>query len=74
MRLRRGWSPERTLTRTVLGPGGAKLTPENVIAIKRLLVAGHTKAEIAKDFGVNVATIRRIAQGFTWGDCDEVSP
>lgn len=45
---------------------GAKLTNEQVIKIKELTLAGKTRSEIGRLFGVSHKTISNIALGNTW--------
>lgn len=46
--------------------GWSKLTPTQVGAIRRLLDAGHTKADVARTHGVSRFAIYSIAVGRTW--------
>jgi hypothetical protein len=47
-------------------PGDTKLTEEQVRAMRLLLKAGKSKAEIGRQFGVDRGTIRHIANGQSW--------
>jgi DNA-binding NarL/FixJ family response regulator len=46
--------------------GRGKLTPEQVVEIKRLLSDGLTHADIARRYGVSEGTISQIARGKIW--------
>ena len=45
----------------------AKLTNDQVVAIKLLLKAGRRQVDIADDYGVSKVTINHISTGRTWG-------
>ncbi len=47
-------------------PNGAKLRPDGVRQIRVRLAAGDSRAAIAADFGVHVATIGDIRRGRRW--------
>ncbi len=49
---------------------GARLTADDVIAVKRRLAAGESRKAIAADLGVRYALIGRIARGEKWGWLD----
>lgn len=46
--------------------GWSKLTENNVREIRKLRSEGHSYYAMAKVFGVNETTIRRVALGFIW--------
>jgi DNA invertase Pin-like site-specific DNA recombinase len=45
---------------------GAKLTPRQVLTIRRRLAAGETQAAIAADFGITKANVSAINRRLTW--------
>ena len=47
--------------------GTAKLTEDQVRAIKRRLAAGETQTNLARDFGVHLSTVHLIKTGRNWG-------
>lgn len=53
---------------------GAKLSPEEVQEIRRMLKIGKTKTQIAKMFGVNDGTISFIEKGQTWKHVPTTDP
>jgi DNA-binding XRE family transcriptional regulator len=48
------------------GRMGKKLTPEDVLEIRRRLELGETQTKLAQDFPVTKATIGQIARRETW--------
>lgn len=47
--------------------GGAKLTDEKVLAIRRLAAEGRSQAEIAEEFGISRTNVSMIVRRKTWG-------
>ncbi len=51
--------------------GRAKLTEQDVYAIKQLLKLGHTQRDIGRKFGVYSSTISMINTGKLWKHLNE---
>jgi hypothetical protein len=47
--------------------GSAKLTEEDVIAIRARRADGERGSDLAREFGVDRHTIKSIVLGYTWG-------
>lgn len=45
----------------------AKLTPDDVSRIRRMLAAGHSHQACANKFGIGKSSIGRLSRGQTWG-------
>jgi hypothetical protein len=49
----------------------ARLTPDDVRAIRRALAAGESERKIASRFGVNKTAVHKISSGQTWGHVND---
>ena len=69
--LRLGTHRENMADASAKGRMGKKLTPAEVIEIRRLRAQGRTQRELAERFGVSRMTIRQIERRETWRHLSE---
>lgn len=51
----------------------AKLTPDDVITIRKRIASGEKQKDVAKSFGVHRDTIRRVTNGSGWVNVKEIA-
>ena len=72
--LRLGSHQENMADASAKGRLSKKLTPTEVIEIRRLRAEGHTQQDLADRFGVSRMTIRQIERRETWRHLPEHEP